>query len=344
MPVEWFSTRLVPYDTLPCAMDAALRTESATHCALCGRSGGVLHANLRDRLSGVDGTWDIRRCPDSRCGLAWLDPRPLESDLSALYADYFTHAPTPERPRTWRRLVPPVTAVSGWCFHWTPLRRTRRRAATMYLDNVTPGRLLDVGCGSGELLAHLRALGWDVVGQEVDAVAAQVAAERHGVTVRVGPIGEIDLPTGAFDAITISHVLEHVPDPVALLRTCYTLAKPGGAIVCVTPNLDSWGHQRFGDCWIGLDPPRHLHLFSPVSLISVARLAGLTEASVWTSAANAEFISAGSLDLRWQGFHRIGSGGRPHRAAAAALLQLAASARHLVDHGSGDECVLYATV
>ncbi len=315
----------------------------APHCALCGRSGDILYAALSDRLFDVGGTWDIKRCSDVRCGLAWLDPRPLESDLQKLYSNYFTHAPTREQPRGWRRFVPPITAVSRWCYRCTPLHRARWRVASMYLTRTAPGRLLDVGCGNGERLAALRARGWDVVGQEIDPVAAEMAVACHGVAVRVGPLGDVGLPECAFDAVTMNHVIEHVPDPVALLRTCRALVKPGGAIVCVTPNLDSWGHRRFGRCWLGLDSPRHLHVFSPTSLRIVAERAGLTQASVWTTAANAEFISAGSLDLMWQGFHRVGSGGRPHRDAAAALLQLAASARHFIDGGSGDECVLCAT-
>lgn len=324
-------------------MPADVRTMPAPHCALCGRPGDVLYTALRDRLFGVAGTWDVRRCLDTRCGLAWLDPSPLESDLHRLYSNYFTHTLMPERARGWRRFFPPVTALSRWCYRWTPLHRARWRVAAMYLNRTVPGRLLDVGCGSGERLAAFRARHWDVVGQEIDAVAAQVAIARHGVTVHVGPLGDVALPTGAFDAITMSHVIEHAADPVALLRTCRALAKPGGVIVCVTPNVDGWGHRRFGRCWLGLDPPRHLHLFSPTSLRSAARRAGLIQASVWTTAANAEFIGAGSLDLKWQGFHRVGSGGRPHRDAVAALLQLVASGRHLIDGGSGDECVLYAT-
>lgn len=323
-------------------MASPIRTTPVLCCAWCGRPGEVLHAAVFDRLFGVGGTWDIRRCPDRHCGLAWLDPMPAESDLAELYRNYFTHASLPLRARGWRRFVPPVTALTRGCFRWTPLNRARRHAASMYLTRQAPGRVLDVGCGNGDRLAFLRAQGWDVVGQEIDPAAARVATARHGVVVHVGRLRDIGLPPCSFDAITLSHVIEHVPDPVELLRACRRLAKPGGAIVCVTPNLDSWGHRRFRSCWLGLDPPRHLHLFSPISLRIAAERAGLTPL-LWTTAANVEFIGAGSLDLTWQGFHRVGGGGRPHRDAVAALLQIAASARHVVDRQSGDECVLYAT-
>jgi 2-polyprenyl-3-methyl-5-hydroxy-6-metoxy-1,4-benzoquinol methylase len=213
----------------------------------------------------------------------------------------------------------------------------------MYLSHGRPGRVLDVGCGDGARLAWLRQRGWRVCGHDIDGEAARAAWEHHAVTVRVGPLADAGFAAGSFDAITLAHVLEHAPDPVDLLRTCRTLVKPDGVIACITPNIDSWGHRRFRRDWLGLDPPRHLHLFSPVSLRTVAALAGLRQASVWTTAANAQFIAAGSLDLKQRGRHHVGGRGRLDRDVGAALLQLGASLQHLRDRDSGDECVLHAT-
>src|SRR5690606_4600196 len=71
-----------------------------------------------------------------------------------------------------------------------------------------------------------------------------------------------------------SHVLEHVYDPSGLLSECYRLLKPGGHLRVVVPNPKSWGHKLFGSRWRGLEPPRHLHLFTPEALRMLSERAG----------------------------------------------------------------------
>lgn len=83
----------------------------------------------------------------------------------------------------------------------------------MYSDGARKGRLLDVGCGSGEFLAQMRELGWDVFGVEPDPQAARVAREQFGLTVWPGALAEASFPDGFFDAVTLNHVIEHVADP-----------------------------------------------------------------------------------------------------------------------------------
>jgi SAM-dependent methyltransferase len=140
-----------------------------------------------------------------------------------------------------------------------------------YFRDVTrhfaPGaRLLDVGCGNGDFVRHMRWAGWDASGQEIDPEAAAFAREA-GAPVTSETIDELaaDRP-GAYDAVTMSHVIEHIHSPVAFLRSARTLLKPGGRIWVATPNLGSAGHREYGRDWMALDPPRHLVLFTRDSL------------------------------------------------------------------------------
>lgn len=82
-----------------------------------------------------------------------------------------------------------------------------------------------------------------------------------------------------FDVITLNHVIEHVSDPIELLRSCYRLLKLGGQLWLQTPNIDSLGSRRYGRHWRGLEPPRHLVLFDPVSLRSALHQAGFQRGS-----------------------------------------------------------------
>ena len=161
---------------------------------------------------------------------------------------------------------------------------------TMCLNGADRGKLLDLGCGNGRFLALMRDAGWDVRGVEPDPAAAKVAQEQFGIPVIVGPLEDARLPAESFDAITLSHVVEHVYDPIALLSECRRLLKPKGRAVIVTPNIRSLGHQKFGSSWRGLEPPRHLLIFSLTTLRVCCEKAGLHVQILRTSARAAGLV------------------------------------------------------
>jgi SAM-dependent methyltransferase len=145
----------------------------------------------------------------------------------------------------------------------------------MWIGTKPPGRLLDVGCGDGLFLVRMRELGWEVQGIEPDRAAASVAQSVHGLPVLTSAIEEASLAESSFDVITLGHVIEHVYDPVAVLRRCGRLLKPGGTLVVVTPNARSLGARWYSSWWRGWEIPRHLYVFSPDTLQESAERSGL---------------------------------------------------------------------
>ncbi|WP_157651291.1 class I SAM-dependent methyltransferase [Dechloromonas denitrificans] len=177
------------------------------------------------------------------------------------------------------------------------------------LEWVTPEnrRLLDVGCGNGEFMEFARQAGWLVQGVDID-VAAVTIAKAKGLDVIAGGIEQFAGQTACFDRITLSHVVEHVFDPMGLLRDCFRLLKPGGVLWVDTPNMGSAGLRVFGEYWRGLEPPRHLMLFSRASLIDslikigfgeiVDRFSTLATTAVWRE--SREIMSRASVKRNWR--------------------------------------------
>ncbi len=268
-----------------------IRTRPCFNCFLCSAKGELLYEGLTDRLFGAPGTWNFRRCPNRGCELVWLDPMPLREDIGKAYAAYFTHVYVSES-FAYRLRQHVKRGYAGLAYGYSKqvsvldrflalpvcllptLRQQVLATGLMHLRGERIGRLLEIGCGGGTFLAGMRDLGWEVEGIDFDPVAVDGARRRYGLEVRHGLFEDEDYPLDHFDAIVMSHVIEHVSDPLALLAKCRRILRPSGRLVLLTPNIESLGHSRFGSSWVHLDPPRHLHLFSLATLREMAERSG----------------------------------------------------------------------
>ena len=302
-------------------------------CPLCDSAGVEIYTGLTDGLFGAPGRWNFRRCENPDCGLWWLDPMPLMEDLPKAYEHYSTHVDDSSSPDLRRRLT---RATFRFALCLMGLDGERERSRSLYLSQKSPGRLLEVGCGSGTHLVRLRDQGWNVCGQEVDLLAAEVARKTYNLDVVVAPLESAGFAENSFDAVAMNHVIEHVVEPVHLLAECHRLLRPGGDLIVVTPNVDSFLHQHFRAYWRALEPPRHVHLFNPGTLRQAVHRAGFGDACCWTSTANAFSVATGSLYLRH------------HRPVDSLIVQcvglwwqLRARLARVLDPNSGEECVLH---
>lgn len=262
--------------------------ETVDHCPVCGEtSRAMLHADLVDNaFRAAPGKWALWSC--AKCRSAYLDPRPNPSTIHRAYANYYTHqaaagkddyaALSPLR-KLRRRLV---NGYTNWRYGTQALPFSRWGVPVAYalpslkkvLDRqyrhlprppLAGGHLLDIGCGDGSFLSLARTCGWVVTGLDLDPMAVANAA-RQGLTVHEGGIEYFEGQTELFDVITLNHVIEHVHEPVEVLKRCHALLRPGGQIWLETPNIDSFGHARFQKNWRGLESPRHVVLFNLYSL------------------------------------------------------------------------------
>lgn len=322
-----------------------IRTRENPHCHLCGSEGTVICEGLQDYLFLVKGEWSLSRCRRPECGLVWINPAPLEEDIHKAYEVYYTHdksaaAKNPVRrfaARTMRASYDFLTAVSL-------LKQSRKKLYKMYLADTPPGKMLEVGCGNGERLAMFRDMGWSVHGQEVDPTCVKNALKRFGIEIRLGELENLGYDDNFFDAIVLNHVIEHVHKPLLLMAKCYRLLKPGGVLTVVTPNNESSGLKRFKECWRGLEPPRHIHIFNISSLNAGALKAGFDSFKTRTTAVNAETIAYGSLRIAYE--KKLGGRSKVQKIFVrlwSAYYQILFSFINVFDKSSGEECVLRAT-
>lgn len=260
-------------------------------CPVCGsRRRRILHEALTDQIFYcAPGKWDLFRC--SECGRGFLDPRPNEDTIGLAYRKYHTHEarkkPSTEALSSLRRMKRSLAnGYRNWRFgtDFTPAikagivvarlipgQREKLEREFRSLPRPSPGaRLLDVGFGNAAFLELARAAGWQVSGIDPDPVTVAGARER-GLDVRLGSIEGLDEWDASFDVITMSHVIEHTHDPRAVVEKAWRLLKPGGRLWIETPNIDSYGHRRFGRSWRGLEPPRHLVIFTWKALQNLLR-------------------------------------------------------------------------
>lgn len=266
--------------------------ESVPTCPICGHAERTIaHRRLVDWVFDASGEWDLWRCVS--CGSGYLDPRPTQESLHRAYATYYTHGGEPAIEARKSILVRlkfalgndysnhrfgsadrPAFPGGRWIGRFFPAIAQSRDIKMRHLPKPSPGRnrLLDVGSGDGSFLKRAAAAGWDVSGIEPDPSAR---AASVGLNVRATMS---DWAGGAgFDAVTVNHAIEHMYDPVKALREIADLMKEGAFLFLDTPNVDAAGHDLFGRHWRGLEPPRHLVLFSLRSLAKALDLAGFAE-------------------------------------------------------------------
>ncbi|MEM0953554.1 MAG: class I SAM-dependent methyltransferase [Pseudomonadota bacterium] len=267
-------------------------------CPVCGCTERVpVYRHLEDKVFGVaPGRWDLFRC--SRCNSVWLDPRPSPESLGRAYQDYFTHSTT-DQPIV-RRIgllrsffhdalndylnarygleKEPTLPLGRWLVAVLPPLRAAADTRCRQLPKLPAkgGRLLDIGFGNGGFLKLAEEIGWTAEGIDFDKAAVETAQSR-GLSVRHANVADLHAEGEQFDVITLSHVIEHVQEPIQLLQQAFAMLNPGGTLWCETPNLCARGHARFGRYWRDLDPPRHLVLFERNTLIEQLVTVGFAE-------------------------------------------------------------------
>ncbi len=236
----------------------------AVRCCLCGTNDGTPVAVGEDfeYRTTADQSFMAVRCQS--CGLVYLDPRPAMSELGRIYPDNY-HAFE-------------FDAEQFGLVHRVRSRLEARRVLRAGRGLPHDARVLDVGCGDGfhlDLLRQYGPPGWTLLGVDTDPRAA-AAAGRRGLQVELTAIEDSAIEPGSIDMALCIQTVEHVADPVVLLRAISKVLRPGGRLYLITDSTDSPDFFiAKGRHWGGYHFPRHWNLFNKTSMRRLAELSGL---------------------------------------------------------------------
>jgi 2-polyprenyl-3-methyl-5-hydroxy-6-metoxy-1,4-benzoquinol methylase len=222
---------------------AAVRSSSDIDAATVFRSSG--DEPLRDRLV---------RC--TACGLQYVSPRLRHDIVLDGYADGADEqfvSQTRGREITFARCLDLIETYTGG-----------RR-----------GRVLDVGTAAGSFLHVAKSRGWVVDGCEPNRWLCQWGREHYGLDIRPGTLNDQAFPAASFDLVTLWDVLEHTPDPAAVIRECRRVLKPGGLLVVNYPDIGSGVARTMGRSWVFLLSV-HLYYFTPATLTRLLESSGFS--------------------------------------------------------------------
>ncbi len=239
-----------------------LPTHAEPGCTACGSRESRVRFATTDRLyRTTEKTFQIVECLG--CGLLRLSPQPLPLELAAYYPRNYWFDPeesaASRMEERYRRLV---------------LRDHVRFVARALRESGESGPVLDVGCGGGLFLGMLRESGYRVIGLDLSVQAAGLAWTRHRVPAITGELAAAPIAPASCAAVTMFHVLEHVPRPQAYLAAAHGLLGPSGRLIVQVPNRASWQFALLGRRWNGVDAPRHLHLFRGADIERMLDAAG----------------------------------------------------------------------
>ena len=237
---------------------------SSSNCIVCGSAMEVFINEIWDDRYGCPGIYSIHRCPSCK-QLATLPPM-VESDLPHIYSTYY-----PRREVEYGALEKEAGLVLA------PFARFRRWSSGTnnqghYLAKAGQ-KVLDIGVGSCLSLLENQNLGIEGYGVEADPNVARIAAHFR-LRVHVGSIHDQPFPGELFDMVVLNQVIEHVPDPEALMRTVLNRLRPKGRAVMSFPNANSLQRKLSGAKWINWHVPYHQHHFNRQSFSQLAEKVG----------------------------------------------------------------------
>lgn len=231
-------------------------------CPLCASGRVAARRRLAAIIRSVFTRSTVATCRS--CGLSFMSPLPHDSDLNGVYEEEYFQA------YSGFGIAMPAQSELPPARYRERLRKVQQQTGV--------GELLEVGPGNGAFLNFAQQSGWRVIGIETSRYAAQQAATRYGLDIRCGTLATANLSDDSFHIVHMSHVLEHLTDPIGSLKAVYRKLKPGGALIIEVPNeFENLQFRILSSLRMVRPYPvrsTHVYFFTPVTLRRALQAAG----------------------------------------------------------------------
>lgn len=224
-----------------------------TNCNFCNNNDTKLLFYKKDKLGLSDFDFKVVQC--QICGLIYINPRPSEDEIAKFYPDTYSWRETLTAESKFTKMIRKLEKIYRYhLLHYetSKLVKVAKRKT---------GRLLDVGCGTGDRLDIFRRLGFDVYGVEISQ-SAEYAKKHLGLNVTQGDLFKAAFPDSFFDIITLHNVLEHTHNPQKVIAELNRIIKKDGIVAIQVPNTNCIQYKLFQKRWAAVDVPRDLYYFS----------------------------------------------------------------------------------
>lgn len=234
------------------------------HCPICDNPVGKSFF----RYFSAETT--LSKCKN--CSLVFLNPRPAQQEVLDLYDEEYFEGKGFDQSVDYKTEYFNPSASEIYA------QQLKLREVQMHLKTTSQKpKLLDIGCGYGLFLKTASNLGFEAEGVELCTPIGQATQQRTGFKVHTGPIESVanSLPENHYDVISMIEVIEHLTNPVPVMKALSRCLKPGGAFFIQTGNIESIQARLAGSSWSYFIFPGHLCYYSPRSLRALFSVSGL---------------------------------------------------------------------
>lgn len=248
----------------------------------------LIYKGLTDETFSSKLGTDIYKCNDNSCGHLSIQKSYTQKEYQEIYSNYYTHPlnfKNKQKSFTFRMYMHlKVFFAIGMGLKKTsnlqkyssffvlrlmlipvPWLISYLKSNTFFLSNRTNSKVCEIGCGDGENLKLFETFGFETYAIDFDKNAVETA-KSNGIKAVIGTDSSIEEFNTKFDVIVLRHVIEHIEDVGRSINHLKKYLNNGGQLILITPNAMSLGHKLFKENWRGLEPPRHINIFTLESL------------------------------------------------------------------------------
>jgi 2-polyprenyl-3-methyl-5-hydroxy-6-metoxy-1,4-benzoquinol methylase len=217
-------------------------------CPLCDSSSASTFLTTQDfRFGTTEANFHLARCID--CGLVFINPKLTIENLSHYYPEaYYLYKPN---------LIGEFIHRLACDAKFRMIKRYKRK-----------GRVLDLGCGRGDLLLRFEKEGWETFGLDISKTLSELLSKKLKNVFNC-QLSHCNFQSGYFDVVILNHVLEHLVTPSQELEEIHRILKHDGIVYICSPNIDSVQFKIGWEKWFHLDVPRHAYHFQRKSLTNI---------------------------------------------------------------------------